>query len=377
MPHLVRLGRRHAEMRLQNHVAGWANLKIKRGKGRRDVQMYGPPFRDVSYNNLSGSLPRWIQEQNLQLNLVANNFNLESSNYSSVLPYGLHCLQRNFPCNRGSPIYSSFAINCAGPTITSHDIVYESDNEPLGPATYYLTDTNRWGVSNVGYFIGSNNIQYNIISTSTVTNTQESRLFQRARISASSLRYYGVGLQNGKYTVTLQFVELANFTTIGWKSFGRRVFDIYVQGNLVEKDFDITRVAGGVLRRAVQRKYPAQAWHLYKNNRQLELVDSKLSEFSEEEVKVLIGVALLCTQTLPSSRPSMSRVIAMLCGDMEVSTINSKPGYLIEWAFNDVTTFVSDDINEECEDTSHYISSTRLRTTDKTLEISASEALLH
>ncbi|KAJ0026371.1 hypothetical protein Pint_06973 [Pistacia integerrima] len=45
------------------------------------------------------------------------------------------------------------------------------------------------------------------------------------------------------------------------------------------------------------------AWHLYKNNRQLELVDSKLSEFSEEEVKVLIGVALLCTQTLPSSRP--------------------------------------------------------------------------
>ncbi|KAJ0086080.1 hypothetical protein Patl1_06831 [Pistacia atlantica] len=98
---------------------------------------------------------------------------------------------------------------------------------------------------------------------STVTNTQESRLFQRARISASSLRYYGVGLQNGKYTVTLQFAELANFTTTGWKSFGRRVFDIYVQGNLVEKDFDITRVAGGILRRAIQRKYPAQVFKNY------------------------------------------------------------------------------------------------------------------
>ncbi|KAJ0020748.1 hypothetical protein Pint_31376 [Pistacia integerrima] len=56
---------------------------------------------DVSNNNLSSSLPSWIQQQNLPFNLVANNFNLESSNSSSVLPYGLNCLQRNFPCNRG------------------------------------------------------------------------------------------------------------------------------------------------------------------------------------------------------------------------------------------------------------------------------------
>ncbi|KAJ0099964.1 hypothetical protein Patl1_20339 [Pistacia atlantica] len=56
-----------------------------------------------------------------------------------------------------------------------------------------------------------------------------------------------------------------------------------------------------------------KAWHLYENNRQLELMDSKLSIFNEEEVIRLIGVALLCTQTLPSLRPSMSRVIAMLC----------------------------------------------------------------
>ncbi|KAJ0046397.1 hypothetical protein Pint_04990 [Pistacia integerrima] len=89
-----------------------------------------------------------------------------------------------------------------------------------------------------------------------------------------------------------------------------------------------------------------------KNNHQLELVDSKLLEFSEEEVKGLIGVVLLCTQTLLPSRPSMSHVIAMFCGDMEVSTVNSKLGYLTEWAFDDATTFVSDDINEDREDTS-------------------------
>ena len=55
--------------------------------------------------------------------------------------------------------------------------MYESDNEPLGPATYYMTNTNRWEVSNVGYFIENNNAEYKINSTSIVTNTQESRLF--------------------------------------------------------------------------------------------------------------------------------------------------------------------------------------------------------
>ncbi|KAJ0013317.1 hypothetical protein Pint_21482 [Pistacia integerrima] len=128
----------------------------------------------------------------------------------------------------------------------------------------------------------------------------------------------------------------------------------------------------------------AQAWHLYENNRQLELVDSKLSIFSEEEVIRLIGVALLCTQTLPSLRPSMSRVIAMLCGDIEVSTVNSKPGYLTEWTFDDAATYVTDDTaeefddtGEECDDTSNYISSTNLSTVDEPPQRSATKALLH
>ena len=46
-----------------------------------------------------------------------------------------------------------FAIKCGGPQITSsNEILYERDNETLGPATYYVVDTERWAVSNVGYF---------------------------------------------------------------------------------------------------------------------------------------------------------------------------------------------------------------------------------
>ena len=53
---------------------------------------------------------------------------------------------------------SEFAIKCVGPQITSSNgIVYERDNETLGPATNYVVDTERWAVSNVGYFSGSNN----------------------------------------------------------------------------------------------------------------------------------------------------------------------------------------------------------------------------
>lgn len=85
-----------------------------------------------------------------------------------------------------------------------------------------------------------------------------------------------------------------------------------------------------------------QAWHCHENKRDLDLVDKKLSEFNEEEVRRVIGVALLCSQTSPVIRPSMSRVVAMLCGDAEIPLVTSKPGYLTEWNFSDSTnTFAS------------------------------------
>lgn len=124
----------------------------------------------------------------------------------------------------------NFAIKCGGPQITSSDrILFERENEPLGPASYYVTSTNRWAVSNTGYFSGTNNPQYTITSASQFTNTLDSEVFQTARISSSSLRYYGLGLENGNYTVLLQFAETQIQDTNRWESLGRRVFDIYIQ----------------------------------------------------------------------------------------------------------------------------------------------------
>ncbi|KAK1591485.1 hypothetical protein Q3G72_008501 [Acer saccharum] len=85
------------------------------------------------------------------------------------------------------------------------------------------------------------------------------------------------------------------------------------------------------------------AWQLHENNREVELVDSRLSEFNADEVKRMIGVALLCTQALPSLRPPMSCAVAMLCGDVEVNKVTSKPGYLTDWKFDDITGFTTSD----------------------------------
>ena len=76
---------------------------------------------------------------------------------------------------------------------------------------------------------------------------------------------------------------------------------------------------------------------MHENKREGELVDSRLSKFNEEEAKRIIKIGLLCTQTSLMLRPSMSRVVGMLSGDMEVTTITSKPGYLTDWKFDDST----------------------------------------
>ncbi|KAF3521420.1 hypothetical protein F2Q69_00046588 [Brassica cretica] len=163
------------------------------------------------------------------VNLVANNFTLNGLD-KRVLAR-LKCLQKNFPCNRGKGIYSEFLINKNGPS-----------------TSFYVSDVERWAVSSVGIYNGGSNIVR-------INNTLDSELFQSARHSSSSLRYYGLGLENGGYTVTLQFAEIVNNGFYSWKGLGTRRFDIYVQGRLVEKDFDIRRTSGDTTLRSVYREY--------------------------------------------------------------------------------------------------------------------------
>ncbi|XP_040963984.1 probable LRR receptor-like serine/threonine-protein kinase At1g56140 [Gossypium hirsutum] len=207
----------------------------------------------VSYNQLSGNLPPWI-DSSFQLNVVANNFTLNSSDIR-LLP-GLQCLQRGFPCNRNSPRYANFAIKCGGPQMTADGIVFEAENNSLGAATFNVTNTQKWAVSNVALYEDRENPLYVQNTNAQVKGTNTPALYLTSRISPVSLRYYGLGLENGPYTINLFFAETAypDRSTQSWKSLGRRVFDIYIQGGLQVKDFDISKEAGGA-EKAITRRF--------------------------------------------------------------------------------------------------------------------------
>ncbi|KAF8408686.1 hypothetical protein HHK36_004749 [Tetracentron sinense] len=454
---------------------------------------------DLSYNELSGIFPSWV-----------------TPNSQCVLPD------------------ANFSIKCGGKDMRSSEgVMFEAENSTLGPASYYLVNSDKWAVSNVGLFADRSRVAYIDTTFAQIDNTLNSEFFQTSRLSPGSLRYYGLGLQNGFYTVNLYFAETRfdDRSSLTWQSLGRRVFDIYIQGNLQLKDFDIRKEAGGDSNRAIQKNFtvnvsenyleihlfwagkgtcciPEQgyygplisaisvipdfqptvtglprtraskkknktglivgivvsvgvvsfilifalfylrrkrshskeeeelqaigarpnmfsyaelrtategfnpenklgeggfgpvykvsfiqgilldrrvvavkklsvaslqgksqfiaeiatisavqhrnlvklygccikgrkkllAWSLHENNRSLELVDPTLTVFDEGEAIRVLGVALLCTQAVPSLRPPMSRIVAMLSGDIDVITVTSRPGYLTDWQFNDITS---------------------------------------
>ncbi|KAK8589037.1 hypothetical protein V6N13_087915 [Hibiscus sabdariffa] len=202
---------------------------------------------DLSYNLLSGNLPSWVIP-GLQLNLVANNFTLNSS--SLRLFPGLECLQRSFPCFRNAPRYANFSIKCGGQQMISDGITFEADNSAFGAATFNMTSTQKWAVSNAGLFADRLNQLYVENYGGQVRRTNTPELYQTSRLSPGSLRYYGLGLENGLYTVKLFFAETGFEDRISqsWRSLGRRIFNVYIQGNRTLRDFDISKEAGGVQR---------------------------------------------------------------------------------------------------------------------------------
>lgn len=130
----------------------------------------------------------------------------------------------------------SFAIKCGGSRNlkASDGLLYEIDNADLTTSSYFVAELNKWAVSSVGWFADASNFSYIISSQSQFQNTLDPELFQTARISPSSLRYYGLGLQNGNYRIKLQFAEILYLDPPTWKSVGRRVFNIYIQVRIAE-----------------------------------------------------------------------------------------------------------------------------------------------
>ncbi|MED6106736.1 hypothetical protein PIB30_007059 [Stylosanthes scabra] len=79
-----------------------------------------------------------------------------------------------------------------------------------------------------------------------IVDDDDADLYTNARGSPISLTYYGFCLANGNYTVNLHFAEIVFTNGTTYKSLGRRVFDVYIQGERVLKDFNIAKEAKGI-----------------------------------------------------------------------------------------------------------------------------------
>ncbi|KAL0463185.1 UNVERIFIED_CONTAM: Cysteine-rich receptor-like protein kinase [Sesamum latifolium] len=85
-----------------------------------------------------------------------------------------------------------------------------------------------------------------------------------------------------------------------------------------------------------------EAWKLYESGMHLKLADETLnsSDYTAEELKKLVEIALTCTQSPASSRPTMSEVLVMLLGDRSAEQKGpSRPSFSYgNRAFTDTTT---------------------------------------
>lgn len=199
---------------------------------------------DVSFNPLSGNLPPQFDKVK-SMNVVGTSIDangLQDKKVSGML----ECLQGETKCRNKVPS-TSFSIKCGGTAQTSASgIEFDDDSEILGAASLYTSTENHWAVSSSGNFISNpNGYGYIAKTDSQITGTLESELYKTARISPSSLRYYGRGLKNGKYSVELHFAEIEMDDSLSWKGLGRRLFDVYIQGKKVLEDFNILKEAGG------------------------------------------------------------------------------------------------------------------------------------
>ncbi|XP_076891884.1 putative LRR receptor-like serine/threonine-protein kinase At1g53420 [Bidens hawaiensis] len=206
--------------------------------------VYGFDFSYLTGNSLSGNVSNWMITSGNSINLFG------SFSGDKTFEDRVSCLG-NRSCPTNSSGSTRLNINCGGEKLRVEDKEYEGDPQP-GGASYFSAVDGRWGFSNTGNFLGAGERDNYIIGQKSCgVSTDTSGLYTSARTSAISLTYYALCMPKGSYNVSLHFAEIVFTNDETYSSLGRRVFDIYIQNVLKEKDFDISARAGGVMKAIV------------------------------------------------------------------------------------------------------------------------------
>ncbi|KAL2331306.1 hypothetical protein Fmac_018887 [Flemingia macrophylla] len=224
----------------------------------------GLTYLYLTGNLFTGSVPAWAFESTHAIDLSYNNFSNETQTCQQRENVNLFA---SFPMSKNGPIYDcspsdacstiskSLYINCGGDSEnTNEGITYVADSNKGGPSTSVEDQGRNWAFSNTGHFLNSETAQEKNYIKSNITTLSKSDnvLYQTARVSPISLTYYGFCLENGGYTVKLHFAEIMFTDDDTFSSLGRRMFDVYIQGEQVLKDFNIADVAKGVGKETIQ-----------------------------------------------------------------------------------------------------------------------------
>lgn len=218
-------------------------------------------FLYLTGNMLTENIPGWILNRNKNADISYNNFTFGGSGPVQCIQGSVNmvesysqsidsmntiqsCLKRNFPCSSSNKKYQySLHINCGGKEININGTKYEADTEGRGASMLYLGS--NWAFSSTGNFM-DNDVDADNYIASNISELfmPNSELYTRARLSPLSLTYYGLCMMEGSYMVKLHFAETVFTHDNTFRSLGKRLFNVFIQEELVLEDFNIEDAAG-------------------------------------------------------------------------------------------------------------------------------------
>ncbi|CAI9088859.1 OLC1v1023303C1 [Oldenlandia corymbosa var. corymbosa] len=209
---------------------------------------------DLSFNNLTGPIPESFKSLSgtdifltrkeyltFEWPFLRHAFTIIDLSYNNFTG---DAVNSNCEPRQTNLFASSSRGNTSGIVSCLRDTIRCPKNTMPGDSSKFFPSASSWAFSSTGNFLDNNlPIDTYIGNTSGITGNNP-ELYLDARLSPLSLTYYGFCLGNGNYTVNLHFAEIKFTDDRTYASLGRRFFDIYIQGKLVKKDFNIEDEAG-------------------------------------------------------------------------------------------------------------------------------------
>ncbi|KAJ6991968.1 hypothetical protein NC653_015347 [Populus alba x Populus x berolinensis] len=244
---------------IPEYIGRWRQLRYLDLSFNNLTGVIPDSFQNIRYklfltNNWLDGLPSWItSKQNRspypETYLSYNNFTEDCTDSKCLGLERVHIhptrsfidkMMQKETCRRKN---NSLFINCGGEEVTLGKARYLNDTST---SDFFRSPNDDWAYSYSGdYFWAKINDSTLVRNSTCEVSSPEAKLDNNFRLAPVSLTYYGLCLSNGKYHVTLHFAETLYSKGEDNSRVGKRVFDVYIQKERVEKDLNIKEALRG------------------------------------------------------------------------------------------------------------------------------------